>query len=61
MGTMKALLRGKIIGLSVSIKKKIRKLLNDLMMHHKFLEIKNKWITKTVDRERCNTDKGIKG
>jgi hypothetical protein len=50
--TAKAVLRGKFIAMSTYIKKTERSQINDLMIHLKLLENKNKQITKQIEGEK---------
>jgi hypothetical protein len=50
--TAKAVLRGKFIAMSAYIKKTERTQINDLMIHLKLLENKNKQIPKQIEGEK---------
>jgi hypothetical protein len=50
--TAKAVLRGKFIAMSAYIKKTERSQINDLMIHLKLLENKNKQVLKQIEGEK---------
>jgi hypothetical protein len=50
--TAKAVLRGKFVAMSAYIKRTERSQINDVMLHLKLLENKNKQIPKEMEREK---------